>query len=66
MILLDDVDIDVINSVDVTSIYGEGAALGVAESAGIKGFMVGTEESTMHLEGTEGKAVGAFIGCPVV
>ena len=37
-------------------------ALGVVEGAGLQGLMGGTNESTIHIEGYEGKVVYALCG----
>ena len=65
MILLDDVDINLIKVVDMNGINVSGGALGVMESAGIKGFVGGTNEATIYLEVTEEEGVCVVSGGPV-
>ena len=57
MILIENVDIDVLKVVYVGGLDGKRESLGVAEGAGKEGFMGGTYEPTINIEGSEGEGV---------
>ena len=58
-------EIDVVKFVYVSGIDSEIETLGSEEGAGQEGFMRGTEEDNVNIEGNEGEGVCAVYGGPL-